>query len=234
MPATRRRRGCLPTLLAVLVLLVVVAVVADRVTCALTQRGTAEALSAAVDDSEGVDVDIRGFPFLTQLAAGTLDDVQVRADRLTLNGFTVVDAEATATDVHIRDDQRAEHVSVTGTLTTEQIAETLRERTGWDIGLTSQDGALTASTTILGVPAALTLTVTAAGADGLAVTVAGVTLGGIAVDTGALPADLIASIVDLTSLTDRLPATAAITDVTVTDAGLRATITATDVTLDDL
>lgn len=234
MPATRRRRGCLPTLLATLVLLAVVAVVADRVTCALTQSGTAEALRTAVDDSEAVDVDIRGFPFLTQLAAGTLDDVQVRADRITLNGFTVVDAEATATDVRLRDDQRAEQVTVTGTLTTEQLAETLRERTGWDIALTSQDGALTASTAVLGVPAVLTLTVTAAGADGLAVTVAGVTLGGVAVDTGTLPSDLIASIVDLTSLTDRLPATAAITAVTVTDAGLRATITATDVTLDDL
>lgn len=234
MPATRRRRGCLPTLLAVLVLLAVVAVVADRATCALTQRGTAGVLNAAVDDSEGVDVDIRGFPFLTQLAAGTLGDVQVRADRLTLNGFTVVDAEATATDVHLRDEQRAENVTVTGTLTTEQIAQTLRERTGWDIALTSQNGALTASTAVLGVPAALTLTVTAAGADGLAVSVAAVTLGGVAVDPDALPSDLIASIVDLTSLTDRLPATAAITDVTVTDAGLRATITATDVTLDDL
>lgn len=64
--------------LAILLVVVIGAlVVVDRVADAAAQRDVASRIKASEDLSARPDVDIRGFPFLTQLVSGRYDDVDV-------------------------------------------------------------------------------------------------------------------------------------------------------------
>lgn len=60
-------------------LLVLVAVAADRVAVAVVDRAIATRLAAAGGLSAQPQVDVRGFPFLTQAVRGRYDDVAVQA-----------------------------------------------------------------------------------------------------------------------------------------------------------
>lgn len=61
------------------VVLVLVAVAADRVAVAVVDRAIATRLAAAGGLSAQPQVDVRGFPFLTQAVRGRYDDVAVQA-----------------------------------------------------------------------------------------------------------------------------------------------------------
>ncbi|KOT33833.1 hypothetical protein ADK41_27250 [Streptomyces caelestis] len=64
-------------LLVVTVVLAAVLVVVDRVAVHIAEGEAADRLKAAEDLARTPDVSIDGFPFLTQLADGTLDEVRV-------------------------------------------------------------------------------------------------------------------------------------------------------------
>lgn len=59
------------------------AAVADRVAVTVAERAVAATLRDAADLSADPDVDIRGFPFLTQAVAGSFGEVRVAADAVT-------------------------------------------------------------------------------------------------------------------------------------------------------
>lgn len=92
-PPARRRRRWPIVLLVVIVLLVILAVVADRVALSLAEDKAASALQSSQGLSHKPDVSVDGFPFLTQLAAGEFDEVDVTADDI---------AVGSAHDVHIK------------------------------------------------------------------------------------------------------------------------------------
>jgi hypothetical protein len=71
-------------LIVVLLVLVGLAVVADRVALGASERTVAERLAEAGNLPGSPEVDIRGFPFLTQAVAGRYDDVRISltADQL--------------------------------------------------------------------------------------------------------------------------------------------------------
>jgi hypothetical protein len=64
-------------LLIVVVILGVLFVIADRVAVHFAESEAADKLKTTESLTETPDVDIKGFPFLTQLAGGSLDDVEV-------------------------------------------------------------------------------------------------------------------------------------------------------------
>ena len=64
-------------LVVVLLLLVGLGVVADRVALGIAERTVAERVAEAGSLSGSPEVDIRGFPFLTQALGGRYDDVRI-------------------------------------------------------------------------------------------------------------------------------------------------------------
>lgn len=233
-PAPRRRRGCLVTAVIAVVLLVGGAVLADRVAHGLAQQAAADAVRQRLDSSGEVAVDIRGFPFLTQLASGTLDDVRLRADAAQLESLSLTDVDVTAADVRIQEPRSARDVVATGTVPTSVLQDTLRDASGWDLTLTTQGSDLVASGEVLSIPVSVSIAMGADPATGLTATITGAQLGGLTVDAAALPDGLGVRLTDVGGLTDRLPAGASITDARVRSDGLRVTVHLTDVTEDSL
>lgn len=90
-PARRRRRWPI-VLLIVLLVLVGLAVVADRVALGFAEDKAASALQSSQELSHKPDVTVDGFPFLTQLAAGDFGEIVVTANDVSVG---------TAHDVHI-------------------------------------------------------------------------------------------------------------------------------------
>lgn len=230
----RRRVGCLVGLVLAVVLLVGGTLFADRVTHSIAQDVAADALRSQLDATGNADVEIQGFPFLTQLAAGTLDDVRLRADAATLRGMALVGLDATARRVAVHEPRGAESVVVTGTVPIATLESLLRERTGWDLTVTVDGTTLVAGGDVRGAPASVGLTMAAAGVDGLTMTITSASIGGLAVDAAALPDSLGSRLTDIRGLTERLPGSASITAATVQPDGLHVTVELADVTLADL
>lgn len=92
-PPVRRRRRWPLVLLILLLVLVGAAVAADRVALGLAEDRAASALQSSQDLSHKPDVTVEGFPFLTQLAAGSFGEVVVSAHDVTVGS---------AHDVHLQ------------------------------------------------------------------------------------------------------------------------------------
>jgi len=228
----RRRVGCAVGLTAALLVVVGGGLLADRVTRSLAEDVAADAVRSqlgAVDP----DVTVAGFPFLTQLARGTLDDVHLTASGATLHGLDVTDLDVTATGVAVQEPRGAEHVVATATVPTAALEQLLREKTGWDLALAVDGEALAATGAVAGIPVGVTLTLAPAGTDGVVATITSASVGGFTVDAGLLPDGLASRIAEV-DVTDQLPAGAEVTGATVAADGLHLTVELTDVTLDSL
>ena len=90
-------KGLLITVLVLLGLLVV----ADRDGAEIASREVAKQAAASADLRTPPDVDIGGFPFLTQALAGRYDRVTVRADDLPAGELSVARLDATLTGVEV-------------------------------------------------------------------------------------------------------------------------------------
>ncbi|MDP9794055.1 hypothetical protein J2S43_002567 [Catenuloplanes nepalensis] len=87
----------LRTVLAVVgVAALAVPVAADRAAVALAENRLAARLSCAAGITGDVDVTIHGFPFLTQLARGTVGDVRLHAQTVTVRDVTLSDVDVRA------------------------------------------------------------------------------------------------------------------------------------------
>jgi hypothetical protein len=77
-------------LIVVLLVLVALLVVADRVAVAVAEDQVADRIAGRADLPGSPEVDIAGFPFLTQLAAGDYDEITVRASNVPVGGARVL------------------------------------------------------------------------------------------------------------------------------------------------
>jgi hypothetical protein len=84
-----------------LVVLLVLLVVADRVGAALASRAVATQLASSTALRETPEVDIVGFPFLTQAVAGRYERVEVEASGVPAGELRLARLEATLTGVHL-------------------------------------------------------------------------------------------------------------------------------------
>ncbi|MDA3623929.1 DUF2993 domain-containing protein [Saccharopolyspora oryzae] len=78
-----KRRGWI-TLGITLVVLLVVLIVADRMANRFAEQQVAQQLRTQLHSEQEPEVDIRGFPFLTQVLEGDFPDIGVRADSVAL------------------------------------------------------------------------------------------------------------------------------------------------------
>jgi len=102
-PPRRRRRGRRATtiLVAVLVLIVALFVAADRIAVAYAQNMIASKIQSQAGLSAKPSVSIKGFPFLTQVAARDIKRVDINASNVTEAKVTISSITATATGVHL-------------------------------------------------------------------------------------------------------------------------------------
>lgn len=82
--APRRRSRAGRRLLIALLVVLALLIAADRVADAVAEHEAATLLQRSQNLTHRPDVSITGFPFLTQLASGDFDEIDVRADGLTV------------------------------------------------------------------------------------------------------------------------------------------------------
>jgi len=102
-PPGRRRRGHrgLTILITVLLLIVALFVAADRITVAYAQNMIAGKIKSQAGLSAKPSVAIKGFPFLTQVAARDIRQVDISAANVSEGKLTISSINATATGVHL-------------------------------------------------------------------------------------------------------------------------------------
>ncbi|MCW2577353.1 MAG: uncharacterized protein JWR28_2094 [Modestobacter sp.] len=160
---SRRRSGCLVALLVLLVLVVGVLVVVDRVGVGIAEDRVAEQVAARGGLTGTPQVDIAGFPFLTQALAGNYEDVRIHltAEELGQPAGTRADVSLRGVHVPLSDvlsgsvqQIPVDRVDGTATLSYALLAEQL----GGDTTLTADgDGIrLTKTVTVLGFDFPLT------------------------------------------------------------------------------
>ena len=215
----------------VLAALVGGAYVGDRWALGQAEERFADGVRTGVDGVTGrPSVHIDGFPFLTQLAAGSLDDVTVDVDTASLSGVDLQDVDLRAHGVSTSEPYRADSAVVHGTLTTAALERVVAERTDADVDLAVDGDRLTATLQVLRADVTAELVPTAQG-DGIAVDVVSVRLAGAVVDVDDLPRAAASRLQDLTVPVEGLPEGLELTDVVVQGDGLRITATGTDVVL---
>lgn len=232
----RRRGRGLAALLVVLLILVGLAVVADRVIVGQVEQGVTDSIETSID-ADAVTTSIEGFPFLTQVIGGEIRRIDLTATSAVLEDVPFSDVDAVVTDLPFDLGTRAlgaaGAVTATGTLATADLQTLLeRELTDLpDVALTTREGSVVASTDLIG---GLTLDVTLLprAADGqIAVDVGTLTVAGFDVPITDLPAGLAARLTDLRIDVPGLPDGLAISNLDVVDAGVRVTVAGTDVDL---
>jgi len=202
----------------VLVVLVGVAAVADAV---LRDRAEERIAGEVADAIPGVsappDVTIEGYPFVTQLAAGSLDAVRLTAREAVVDGLRLEDVVVRAHGVSTTAPHTVERAEMRAVVRPEDVAAVL----GLDgLALGIDDGELQATADVLGVPLDVGLAVRPEGRD-VVVDVVAFELGGFRVDSDALPAELTAQLTGLRFTVTGLPEGMTLTALTVDDDGLR-------------
>ena len=216
---------------AVLVLVLAGAVAADRVALGAAQDVGARELRSAVPGIAGEpSVVIGGFPFLTQLAEGALDQVTVRADALTVDGVEVTDVRVDAAGVAIDKPYTVHRAVLTGNLSAGALQRLLASRAGVDLDLRVDQNRLMASGALFGVQVAAVL-VPRVQDGAIRVDVATVTVGGHAVEVADLPGALAARLSAIAVPLDGLPAGVVLTGIAVRAGGVRITAIGIDVAL---
>jgi hypothetical protein len=87
-------------LLSVVVVLAGLFVAADRVALAIAEDKAASALQSSQHLSSKPDVSVPGFPFLTQLAAGSFDEITVSAKDIAVGRNRDIDLSRVDVDLH--------------------------------------------------------------------------------------------------------------------------------------
>jgi hypothetical protein len=213
------------------VVVVLVVVVGGAVVVDSVLRGQAEdRIAAEVTAIPGVtttpDVSIGGFPFLTQLAGGSLDTVRLGAAEATIDGLRMDHLVLELSDVLTQPPYTAARAVLTARTTPDAVEDVLAV----DLDLAVRDGKLVAVTTVLGLPLDVVLEPRAQGREVL-VDVTEFVLAGVGVSADELPAELTASLQGLRFAIDDLPAGMTLTDVSVLDDGLLLRAEGTDLDL---
>ncbi|MFC8922069.1 DUF2993 domain-containing protein [Cellulosimicrobium sp. NPDC057127] len=219
--------------LVAVVALVVVAVVADRVTVRAAENGAVKAFEQQADDVSGAQIDILGFPFLTQLAGGELDHVTGSADTASFGGYAVSDVQVEAHGVGTSEPYTVASGTASGVIATSSLQEVVREQSGLDVELTTDGDALGVGLAVLGLDLTVDVVPRVAGPDTLGVDVQAVRTGLGVVSVDDLPAGIAGALEDLRVPLD-LPEGVALESVAVADDGVRVGVSGTDVAAGNL
>jgi hypothetical protein len=223
--------------LVALLVLVVLLVAADRAAAWFAGNAGAQALETGGRGVTGAEVSVHGFPFLTQLAAGRLDDVTGTMATGTFGGYDLRDVRFAASDLEPRAPYHAAAARADGVLTYESVRRAAADQLGAEVHVAAADGALeiTFPTTVLGatVDVGATAVPSVGGDDAVALDVRSVTVAGARLDLDDLPGGIADRLQQVEVPLD-LPAGVALRSVAVEPEGLRIGLAAQDVDLEPL
>jgi hypothetical protein len=227
---SERRRHPLRIVIIVIIVLIALLVAAD-----FAARAFAENKAASEIQQQGFpkkpNVNIEGFPFLTQVASKDFQDIQISSSNVTEGPLDIASIDATLKNVHINGAFSGGTIdSLNGTAT---------------ITFTALSNAMTSQAGPLGQLANSALTLSAAGPDEVKATLNVLVLSGTAVwrvtatggnginirliSAGGLPSSLLSPVSDVTLQLPKLPLRLKIQSVTVNSSGLTGTLTGQDV-----
>jgi hypothetical protein len=227
---SERRRHPLRIVIIVVIVLIALLVAAD-----FAARAFAENKAASEIQQQGFpkkpNVDIEGFPFLTQVASKDFKDIQISSSNVTEGPLDIASIDATLKNVHINGAFSGGTIdSLNGTAT---------------ITFTALSNAMTSQAGPLGQLANSALTLSAAGPDEVKATLNVLVLSGTAVwrvtrtgdnainiqliSTGGLPSSLLSPIKNITLQLPKLPLGLKIQSISVNSSGLTGTLTGQDV-----
>ncbi|WP_454042514.1 LmeA family phospholipid-binding protein [Cellulosimicrobium sp. Marseille-Q8652] len=219
--------------LVVLVVLVGVAVVVDRVALRSAESGAVTAFEQEADDVTGAQIDITGFPFLTQVARGELSHVTGSADSATFAGYAITDLQVDARGVGTSEPYTVASGTASGVLAASSLQEAVQEQSDLDVTVAADGDVLALGVEVLGLPVTVDVTPRVSGPETLAVDVEAVRTGLGVVSVDDLPAGVSGALTDLQIALD-LPDGVALDSVAVADGGVRVAVTGTDVVATDL
>lgn len=232
---TRRGRGLVAVVIA-LVLLLGAAVVVDRIAADRAAATLGDILESSYGATDA-EASIGGFPFLTQVASGTLQDVGLTAASATYEGIELTDITGTGTDIPFdlgtRTVGTAGTLSATATLPPASLETLVRQELAAleDVTLETRDGTLVAATEVLGALAVEVELVPRAADGQIAIDIGGVSIGGFGVPVDSLPAGLADQLTDIRIDIPALPAGLTLSQIDVVDGGVRVSVEGTDVDL---
>ncbi|MFP3714320.1 DUF2993 domain-containing protein [Puerhibacterium sp. TATVAM-FAB25] len=226
--------------LVALLVLAVLLVGADRVAAWFAGDAAAEALETGGEGVSGADVDVHGFPFLTQLAAGSLDDVTGTMAAGTFGGYELSDVRFAASGLEPRPPFHAATAQADGVLAYESVRRAVADQVGADVDVSAADGdagvlAVAFPATVLGATVDVGATVVPGVADGTTVSleVESVVVAGARLSLDDLPGGLGDRLRQVDVPLD-LPEGVALRSVAVEPDGLRVGLAAQDVDLESL
>ncbi len=177
-------------------------------------------------------VDIKGFPFLTQLLGGTLGEVTASAAGATLEGVPVTDVAVDATQVTIRppagQQPSAGHATIAATIPAASLEKVVKDNTGLTVQLAVTGSTVKASGNVLGLPLTLDLVPKVEGGK-LLVDAQALTLGGRQITAQSLPAALRGQFSGIEVPVQGLPAGVVLRRADVVPTGVRITAEGTNV-----
>jgi LmeA-like phospholipid-binding len=218
-----------------IVIIVLIAAIALLVGADFAARAFAENKAASEIQQQGFpkkpNVDIEGFPFLTQVASKDFKDIQISSSNVTEGPLDIASIDATLKNVHINGAFSGGTIdSLNGTAT---------------ITFTALANAMTSQAGPLGQLANSALTLSAAGPDEVKATLNVLVLSGTAVwrvtrtgdnainiqliSSGGLPSSLLSPIKNITLQLPKLPLGLKIQSIIVSSSGLTGTLTGQDV-----
>ncbi len=206
----------------------------DRFAEAQAEAYARGVVSDSITTSATPVVDIKGFPFLTQLLVGTLDEVTASLDGATLEGVGVTDVRLDARAVTVRppDGQQpsAGQATISATIAPASVETIVKERNGLVVTLGVEGSELTASGTVLGLPLVMRLAPRVDGGK-LLTDVQDLTLGGRQITVQQLPTALRSRLTGIEVPVQGLPPGLRLTRAEVVPTGIRITASGTNVTL---
>ena len=224
----RVRRGPVIATLVVLAVLVIALLVTDGVVRSRTEDAIAADLQQQIPGLESApEVTVEGWPFLTQVLAGELDDVRVTAPSATVDGLRL-----DAVDVRLRGvTTDRPYTAREATMTASAPVGSLQDQLPFEAQLETVDGVLTARGSVLGLDVEADVVPLAAGRT-VEISIKQLRIGGATVSADDLPFGL-GDQLDLLALpVPGLPEGMELTEVVVDGDTLDLAAAGTDVVLE--
>ncbi len=207
-------------------------VAGDRYAESRAEEYAVEVVGQSVATTQPPVVDIKGFPFLTQLMGGTLGEVTATAAGATLEGIPVTDVAVDATQVTVRppagQQPSAGHATIAATIPSASLEKVVKDKTGLTVQLAVSGSAVKATGNVLGLPLTLDLVPKVEGGK-LLVDAQALTLGGREITAQSLPSALRGQISGIEVPVEGLPAGLALSRADVVPTGVRITADGTNV-----
>ncbi|GEL98951.1 hypothetical protein CTE05_24980 [Cellulomonas terrae] len=204
--------------------------VADRLAESSAERQVVAAIEENLDVVGTPTVELGGFPFLTQLLAGSIENVTGQVDGVTLEGIDATDVTFEGHGVSTSEPYTVSTATISATLPTASIEQIVADRSDLEIAVAVDAGALTASGEVLGLRLAADL-VPRVDAGKLLVSVENVQIAGLTVSVEDLPNAIGDRLTDIEIPVEGLPDGLVLSDATVVADGVRITADGTDVVL---